>query len=212
MGRVVIADDHAVVRQGLRRVLEQDGTWTVVGEAENGRRAVALAREHRPHVVVMDYSMPELNGLEATRQIRAELRDVEVLLLTMHDSETLVREILAAGARGYILKSDAGDVLLAALTALRDHRPYFTSTVGELVLSGYLSPDAPDATREILSPREREVVQLFAEGKTTKEVGDALHISAKTVETHRANLLRKLRLRTLSDLVRYAIRNKIVEP
>jgi len=199
-----------MVRQGLRRVIEEQSGWQVCGEAGTGRRAVEKAVATKPDVVVMDFAMPELNGMEATRQIRAALPEVEVLILSMHESEELVREILAAGARGYVLKSDAGHSLVNAIKALAEHRPYFTSKISSLVMEGYLNPQ----TREnaTLTPREREIVQLVAEGRSTKEVADVLGISVKTAETHRSNILRKLDLRSVSDLVRYAIRNKIVEP
>lgn len=214
--RILIADDHEMVRQGLRRVITDHGQWDIVGEATDGRSAVELARSQRPDVAILDYSMPNLNGLEATRQIRAELPRTEVLVLTMHDAETLVREVLSAGAKGYILKSDAGRVLIEAVEMLLQHRPFFTPQVSELVLSGYLrggtgAPIADDAGGG-LTPREREVLQLIAEGRSTKDVADVLGLSVKTAETHRTNLMRKLDLHSLADLVKYAIRNKIIEP
>lgn len=212
--RVLIADDHELVREGLRRVLGDHGAWDIVGEVNDGRAAVELARAQRPDVAILDYSMPGLNGLEATRQIRAELPTTEVLLLTMHDTESLVREVLSAGAKGYVLKSDAGRVLVDAVTTLLRHQPFFTPQVSELVLSGYLR-NAGDAIAEdlgsALTPREREVLQLIAEGQSTKEVADALGFGVKTAETHRANLMRKLDLHSVAELVRYAIRNKIIE-
>ena len=210
--RLLIADDHALVREGLRRVLEARRDWEVCAEAENGRDAVAKAHTFKPDVVIVDFAMPELNGLEATRQIRATLPHTEVLVLTMHESDALVREVLAAGARGFILKSDAGHALIQAIETLLRHQTYFTPKVSELVLQGYLKP-AP-ALGEAAGPltaRERQVVQLVAEGKSSKEAADALGVSAKTVESHRANILRKLGLRSAAELVRYAVRNKIVE-
>ena len=210
--RILIADDHEMVRQGLRRVIEEQKGWSVCGEANTGRQAVAKAKQLRPEIVITDFSMPELNGLEATRQIRAALPRTEVLILTMHDSEQLVREVLAAGARGYILKTDAGNSLVAAVTALAQHKPYFTSKVSELVLEGFLNPQnlrADDGTGR-LTPREREIVQLLAEGKSNKEVASILGISVKTAETHRTNIMRKLELHSMGELVRYAIREKIV--
>ncbi len=214
--RILIADDHEVVRQGLRTILEAKRGWIVCGEASTGREAVEKARQLKPDVVVMDFSMPELNGLEATRQIRKALPQTEVLILTMHDSEQLVRNMLAAGARGYVLKKDAGNILVKAVEQLLQHKPFFTSKVTELVLSGYLDPAVPatkeDASGSPLTPREREVVQLLAEGKSNKEIADVLGISVHTAETHRTNIMRKLRLRSMSELVRYAIREHIIEP
>ncbi len=208
--RILLADDHELLRQGLRTLIEDQSGWQVCGEATTGREAVAKARELKPDIVVMDFTMPELNGMEATRQIRAALPRTEVLLLTMHESEELVREVLAAGARGYVLKSDAGRALVDALKALAEQKPYFTSKIAALVLEGYLNP----ITREnpVLTPREREIVQLVAEGRSTKELADRLGISPKTAETHRTNLMRKLNLHSVSEVVRYAIRNKFVEP
>jgi DNA-binding NarL/FixJ family response regulator len=208
--RILLADDHAMVRQGLRAVIEEQRGWEVCGEALTGREAVAQALELKPDIVVMDFTMPELNGMEATRQIRAALPRTQVLILTMHESEELIPEVLAAGARGYLLKSDAGGSLVEAIQSLAGQKPYFTSKVSALVLKGYLNP----STREnpVLTPREREIVQLVAEGKSTKEVADKLNISPKTAETHRTNIMRKLNLHSLSQLVRYAIRNKLVEP
>jgi DNA-binding NarL/FixJ family response regulator len=215
--RILVADDHEIVRQGLRALLEAQPGWQVVGEAIDGREALDKAKRLRPDVVVLDVSMPNLNGLEATRQIRKALPETEVLILTMHDSEQLVREVLEAGARGYVLKSDAGRELVTAVESVRNSKPYFTSRVSEIVLDGYLHAgersDAFNAPRAVrLSPREREIVQLLAEGKSNKEVAVALHISVKTAETHRTNLMRKLDLHSISELVRYAIRNKMVEP
>jgi DNA-binding NarL/FixJ family response regulator len=208
--RILLADDHEMVRTGLRALIESHLGWSVCGEATNGRKAVAMARELRPDVVVMDFSMPELNGMEATRQIRAVLPRTEVLILSMHESEELVRQMLAVGARGYLLKSDAGKALVEAITALSEHKPYFTSKIAAVVLQGYLNPQKENLRQ--LTPREREIVQLVAEGKSTKEVADVLGISPKTADTHRTNLMRKLGFHSVSELVRYAIRNQIVQP
>ena len=214
--RILLADDHEVVRHGLRVLLEAHPGWEVVGEAENGREAVDKVRQARPDVVVLDITMPELNGLEATRQILKAAPQTEVLILTMHESEQVAREVLAAGARGYLLKSDASRDLVSAVDALRQHRPFFTSRVSQMVLEGYLHGpslgDAPATRRELLTPREREIVQLLAEGKSNKDVAAALGISPKTIETHRANIMRKLNLHSVSELVRFAVRNRMVEP
>jgi DNA-binding NarL/FixJ family response regulator len=213
--RILVADDHDVVRRGLRAILESHPEWEVVAEAVNGRDAVELAGKLQPDVVVLDIGMPEQNGLEAARRIREKVPTAEVLILTMHESDQVTRDVLSAGARGYVLKSDAARDLVAAVEALSRHKLFFTSKVSEFVLKGYLeaaSRGEGEDTPGYLSAREREVLQLLAEGRTTKEVASSLHISVKTAETHRANLMRKLDLHTMSDLVRYAIRNKIVEP
>lgn len=211
--RVLLADDHEIVRAGLRRVLEASPDFEVVGEASTGREAVEMTLEMRPDVVVLDIAMPELNGLEATRQIVKDLPDAEVLILTVHDSESVIREVLNAGARGYLLKSDASRHLVAAVESLSRHEPFFTSKVSEIVLSGFLSGGSVSevARTDELTPREREIVQLLAEGKSNKEVASLLNISVKTVETHRTNIMKKLDLHSVSELVRYAIRNKIIE-
>jgi DNA-binding NarL/FixJ family response regulator len=208
--RILIADDHELVRDGLRGVLVAHGDWEICAEAVDGREAVERARELRPDVAILDYSMPQLNGLEATRQICAAVPETEVLILTMHDSESLVREVLAAGARGFILKSDARRVLVQAVESLLRHRPFFTEHVSELLLQGYLGPDGIKG-RGPLTPRERQIVQLVTEGRSSKEIARLLNLSVKTVETHRANVLHKLGLESVTDLVRYAVRNKIIE-
>ncbi len=208
--RVLLADDHEMVRKGLRATIEAHLGWIICGEACTGRQAVAQTRELHPDIVVMDLAMPELNGMEATRQIRAAAPRTEVLILSMHESEKLVHEMLAAGARGYILKTDAGEFIVAALEALSQHKPYFNPKVSAVVLQGYLNPEQQESSE--LTPREREIVQLIAEGKATKEVAEVLGISVKTADTHRTNLMRKLNLHSTAELVRYAIRNQIVQP
>jgi DNA-binding NarL/FixJ family response regulator len=213
--RILIADDHELLRRGIVATLGEMTGWTVVGQAANGREAVALARQLEPEVVVLDITMPELNGLEATRQILDAAPETRVLILSVHESEQVVREVLAAGAQGYLLKSDAGRELVAAVQALLDNKPYFTSRVAQMVLQGFLNaPVFQSGGHEPsrLSPREREIVQLLAEGKTTKEVAVVLGISTKTAETHRANVMRRLDFRSVVELVRYAIRNGIIEP
>jgi DNA-binding NarL/FixJ family response regulator len=211
--RILIADDHEVVRRGIRSLLEGERGWTVVAEASNGRQAVELARSAQPHVAILDISMPEMNGLEATRVIITELPACEVLILSMHDSEELVRRVLKSGARGYVLKSDAARDLVSAVSALSRHDPYFTSKVASFMLETYLASSEPVAAPEVaLTPREREVVQLLAEGHTNKEVAAALGISVKTAETHRTNVMQKLGVHSLSELIRYAVRNNIITP
>ena len=213
--RILIADDHDVVRRGLRAVLEAAG-HKVCAEASTGREALAAARSTAPDVAVLDVSMPDMNGLEAAARIREACPDAEVLVLTAHDTEDVVRGALEAGARGYVLKSDAGGDLVNAVEDLLKHRPHFTTRVAEMVLEGYLGTGAAAtpaaAVRETrLTPRDREILQLLAEGKTTKQVALTLSISVKTVETHRSNLMRSLGLDSISDLVRYAVRNRIIE-
>jgi DNA-binding NarL/FixJ family response regulator len=210
--RILIADDHELIRRGLAATLEEVQGWTIVAQAENGRRAVELAQALQPDIVILDLTMPELNGLDAARQILAERSGVRVLILTAHESEQLVREVLNAGAQGYVLKSDAGKALVSAVEALLDGRPFFTSKVARIVLDGFLRSQegtVNDAS-QALSPREREIVQLLAEGKSNKEVARALGITVKTAETHRGNIMRKMQFGSLSDLIRYAIRNNIV--
>ncbi len=215
--RILIADDHEVVREGLRALMQNHKGWEVCAEAATGREAVEKATEAKPDVVVLDIAMPQLNGLEAARQILKTRPETQVLILTMHESEELVREVLDAGARGYVLKSDAARSLVAALEALGQHTPFFTSKVAQIVLQGFLegkpaSAEVPRSTRGRLSAREREIIQLLAEGKGNKEVAASLNISVKTVETHRSNIMRKLNLHSIGDLTRYAIRNRIIEP
>lgn len=212
--RIVIADDHEMVRRGLAATLEDTGRWSVVAQADNGRDAAQLVELHAPDVVILDISMPELNGLDATRRILAARPQTRVLILTAHESEQLVREVLSAGARGYVLKSDAGRILVRAVEALLEGQTFFTSKVARLVLEGYLRGPGEaraEAQANVLSAREREIVQLLAEGASNKEVARALDISVKTAETHRSNIMRKMQFESLSDLVRYAVRNKIIE-
>jgi DNA-binding NarL/FixJ family response regulator len=212
--RILIADDHEVVRKGLCALLQAEPGWEVCGEAADGREATEKIRELKPDVSILDIGMPGLNGLEATRQILKDDPHAKVLILTFHDSDQVVRDVLNAGARGFLLKSDAARDLVVAIEALRRDKTYFTSKVAAMVLEGYLkggTKAAPIAVgRDRLTPREREVVQLLAEGKSTKEVAVALGLSVKTAETHRSNIMRKLQLHSVSDLVLYAVRNNIV--
>ena len=211
--RIFIADDHEVVRRGVRALLEAHPGWEVCGEAKDGREAVEKVKEANPDLVLIDVGMPHLNGLDAARQIITALPAVHVLVLTMHESEQVVREVLEVGARGFLLKSDAARDLIAAVEALQRRTTFFTSSVAEIVLNGYLhrGPELERPLKDRLTPREREVVQLLAEGKTSKEVASVLNLSVKTAETHRTNVMRKLNLHSVADLVRYAVRNRIVQ-
>ena len=194
-------------------MLESHAGWEVCGEAMDGREAVELAGRLKPDVLLLDIGMPNLNGLDATRQILAMMPEARILILTVHDSEQVVREVLAAGARGFLLKSDAGRDLLAAVEAVRHQRTYFTPKVAQMMLDGYLRPheESNASAQCVLTPREREVIQLVAEGKTTKEVATALCLSVKTAETHRTNLMRKLNLHSVADITLYAVRNGIIQ-
>jgi DNA-binding NarL/FixJ family response regulator len=215
--RIFIADDHEVVRHGLRALLENGTGWSICGEALDGRQAVEQVLELKPDMVVMDVSMPQLNGLEATRQIVRQAPRIPVLMLSVNDSEDLVRQVVAAGARGFMLKSDTGRDLLVAVDEVRQGRPFFSARLADFILQGYLKGGSPAAEPSEPAPssltgREREVLQLLAEGKSNKEVAASLGIGVKTAEAHRANLMRKLGVRSVSELVRYAIRNRMVEP
>jgi DNA-binding NarL/FixJ family response regulator len=213
--RILVADDHDIIRRGLKDLLTSRSGWEVCAEAKTGREAVTMAEQFKPEVVVMDISMPELNGLEAARQIHKSLPKTEILILTLHFSDQLVREIVEAGVRAYIMKSDADRDLIAAVEALSNHRPFFTARAADMLLDGFRRPktdiDTDTVIRNRLTTREREIVQLLAEGKSSKEVAVALGISVKTAETHRANIMRKLELHSVSELVRYAVRNQIIE-
>ena len=209
MKRFLIADDHEAVRLGLRAVLEQRADWEVVAEANDGSKALTAAIESRPHVAIVDFSMPRMTGVEVARRIRDYPLQTEVLIFTMHDNETLISELLKAGARGYLLKSDAQSHLIGAIECLALHKPFFTAKVSEALLDSFLKRPARDGS--MLTNRERCVVQLIAEGHTNKQVATILNISLKTVETHRSAIMRKLNLSSSAGLVRYAIRNNIVQ-
>ena len=212
---ILVADDHDVVRRGLRSLLQSRSGWQVCGEAENGREAVERAQKLKPSVVILDVTMPEMGGVEATRQILKALPKTEVLVLTMHDSEELVREVLDAGARGYVLKTDTGRDLIRAVESISEHRPFFTTKIAEMVLGGYLGKPrsgSAEVKPSSLTSRELEVIHLMSEGLSNKEVASALGISAKTAEAHRINIMRKLNLHSIAEVVRYAVRNKLLEP
>lgn len=210
--RILVADDHEYVRLGLRELIKTEPGFEICAEVANGEEAVAKTQDLKPDVVVLDISMPGLNGIEATRQIMRSVPETEVLVLTVYDSEQLILELLNAGARGYLLKSDASRELLVAIESLHQRKPFFTSKVARMVLRGYLEGSAVGGlSSESLTPRERQIAQLLAEGKTNKDVAVIQGITVKTAETHRANLMRKLDLHSISDLVHYAVRNQLIE-
>lgn len=219
--QILLADDHEVVRKGLRALLESHPGWKVIAEATDGREAVEKARDMHPDVAIVDIGMPSLNGLEATRQIVKKAPRTRVLVLTMHDTNPLIQQVVKAGARGYVLKSDVASDLVSAVDALCRDQTFFTSKVSQIILDRYVGKPAgaegvpgtesvPDSDSP-LTPREREVVQLLAEGKSSKEVAAVLGISVKTAETHRINLMRKLDCHSVAEVVRYAVRNLIAE-
>ena len=213
--RILIADDHDLMRRGVKSLLQSHPGWEVCAEAHTGREAVSKAEEMKPDVVIMDISMPELNGIEAARRVRKVAPNAEVLILSVHYSDQLIREILDARVRGYMIKSDSDGDLVAAVETLAQHKPFFTPRATEVILSNFSSAAHSEPLELIgdrLTSREREIVQLLAEGKSSKEVASSLCISVKTAETHRANIMRKLQLHTVSELVRYAVRNQIIEP
>jgi DNA-binding NarL/FixJ family response regulator len=213
--RILVADDHEIVRRGLVSLLKSHAGWEVCGEARDGREAVEKVKELRPDIVILDIGMPNLNGLEAARQMLHNNPQSKVLILTITDVDEVVRAVLDAGARGFVLKSDAARDLEAAVEALQSNQTFFTARVAEIVLSGYLGRSQPVADGELalpdLTPREREIVQLLAEGKSGKEVASHLNLSVKTVETHRSNIMRKLKLHSVSELVLYAVKNNMVQ-
>jgi len=213
--RILIADDHDLLRRGVRTLLQSHEGWEICGEASTGREAVIQAEELKPDIAILDISMPDRNGVEAARRIRKASPNTEVLVLSMHYSDQLIREIVEAGVRGYIVKSDSDRDLTIAVEALSKHKPFFTPHATEVILSKFNSggsvTEIPESVRDRLTSREREVVQLLAEGKSSKEVASSLCISVKTAETHRANIMRKLELHNVSELVRYAVRNQIIE-
>jgi two-component system, NarL family, response regulator NreC len=212
--RILLADDHKVVRQGTRALLSAIPEWEIVGEADNGRDAVSLTAELKPDIVILDIGMPELNGLDATRQIKKKSPETEVLIFTGQETEELVHDVFDSGARSYIMKTDAADHLIDALKALSEHKHFFTSRISEIVFARYVQgkkalEGGPERSR--ITDREREIVQLLAEGKSSKEIGMILGVSVRTVETHRAAIMKKLGLKSFSELIRYAVRNKIIE-
>jgi DNA-binding NarL/FixJ family response regulator len=214
--RILVVDDHQLFRDGVRALLQSHASWEICGEASTGLEAVVQAKELLPDIVILDISMPDLNGADAARRIQMASKNTEILILSMHYSDQLIREIVDAGARGYVLKSDSDRDLLLAVEALARHKPFFTSKATEVVQSETNSSGAvrkiPNSFRDRITSREREIIQLLSEGKKNKEIASLLSISIKTVETHRSNVMRKLEIHTTSELVRYAVRNQIIEP
>jgi len=213
--RLLVADDHDVVRKGVRTLLEGKPGWKVVAEASNGREAIEKAKLLQPDVTILDLAMPELNGLEAAREIVKSV-PTKVLILTFHDSDDLIRQSLEAGAQGYVLKSDSWRDLVAAVNALGRNKTFFTSKVTNMVVEGYLrSPSKKDEGDNRVVPqltkRQRQIVQLLAEGKSSKEVATILNISTKTAETHRSNIMQRLNYHSVTELVRFAVRHHIID-
>ena len=213
--RIVLADDHAILREGIRALLEDQPDMTVVGEAADGRTAVEFAREHKPDVIVMDIGMPLLNGLEATRQIKRDYPDVNVLVLTMHDNEEYVSQLLGAGASGYVLKRAASAELVTAIRAVAQGQSYLSPAVTKLLIEGYIGRKPAESavidTFDTLTAREREVLQLVAEGHTNSQIAKLLNISLKTVKAHRSNLMQKLGMHDRGELIKMAIQRGIIE-
>lgn len=210
--RIVIADDHEAIRVGVRTTLSANPDWRIVGEADNGRDALEVIRSTQPDIAILDYSLPMMNGLELTRAVKRELPRVEILIFTMHDREDVLAELLAAGVRGYLVKSDATKHLLSAVEALAIRRPYFSGQVSQTLLDRFVESTTRTTTNSPLTSREREIVQLIAEGLLNKEIAAILGLSIKTIETHRAAAMHKLDIKTAAGLVRYAVRNNIIEP
>ena len=214
--RILIADDHQLFRDGVRALLQSHAGWEICGEARTGREAVAKTIELRPDIIILDISMPDLNGVDAARRIRMASKNTEILILSMHYSDQLIREIVDSGARGYVLKSDPDHDLLTAVETLARHKPFFTSQAAEVIKSEFDTGEPitkiPKWLRNRVTSREREIIQLLAEGNKGKEIASSLGISFKTVDTHRSNVMCKLELHNITELVRYAVRNQIIEP
>ena len=206
--KVLIADDHQIMREGLRSLLEKEIDIQVLGEAEDGRMIQRMAQELLPDVIIMDVAMPDMNGIEATRQIVAQLPGVKIIALSMHDDRRFVLNMLKAGAAGYMLKDCAFKDLAKAIRVVMSHKTFLSPEVADIVVKDYLCATQPAEASvfNLLSPREREVLQLIAEGKTSALIGESLHISIKTVETHRQQIMVKLKIRSVAELTKYAIR------
>jgi DNA-binding NarL/FixJ family response regulator len=206
--RIVLADDHKIMREGLKALLEKQQGVEVIAEAETGLEAVRVAQKLKPDIIIMDIGMPGLNGIEATRQIVAEVPGVKIIALSMHSAKRFVIEMLKVGASGYLLKDSASEELMSCIRAVAANQPYLSPKITDVVLKDYLSTlsKAEPSAFSVLTAREREVLQLIAEGKSTKQIAFALHVSVKTVETHRQQMMEKLNLRSIAELTKYAIR------
>lgn len=209
MARILLAEDHEIVRRGIRGLLESHGNWEICGEAADGAEAVRLALLERPDIAILDYFMPKLNGIEVAQQVRRLLPQIQILMFTQHDGEDLMRGILRAGIRSFLLKSEAEDHLVQAVSALALRQPYFTTRASEAMLASFVGNPIPAPG---LTTRERLTVQRIAEGASNKRIAADLGVSVKTVETHRSAAMRKLGAKSMAELIRYAMRNKLVEP
>lgn len=208
--KIILGDDHVMVREGLKALLKDMPGVEIAGEADNGRDIVKLARKICPDVIIMDVAMPELNGVEATRQIVSEHPNTKVIALSMHSTRRVVEEMIQAGAVGYVLKNSAFEELASALDCIRNNKAYISPSVASIVLERFSNPSTHGPSpAAVLSPREREVLQLLTEGKNTKEIASSLTVSLSTVETHRRNIMNKLNLKTLPELTKFAIREGI---
>ena len=209
--RIVIADDHEVFRRGLISLFEPQPGWSVIGEAENGEQAVQMVTQRQPDIAILDLRMPVMDGLEATREMMKLTPKPRILILTMYADKQLVHDLLEAGAKGYVMKADAGRYLITAMETVMEGKLFFTTTVCEILLNGFLEKPAPPKGANQITKRETEVLKLLAGGKTNKQIASDLEISMRTVETHRASIMQKLQMNSVQDLVRYAVKHKLVE-
>ena len=209
---IFLVDSHEIVRRGLRDLLASHREWHVCGEADNGRSAVSLILQTAPDIVILGLDLPELNGIEVASQVKQALPSAEILFYTYHDEEYLIAEALRTGARGYVLKTDTEDKLIEAIGAMANHLPFFTAKAAEMLLNDLIKGGGSHQKAPSLTQRERDVIQLLADGRSNREIASRLEISVKTVETHRSSIMRKLKLNSITELVRYAIRNKLIQP
>lgn len=210
--RILLADDHKIVRDGLRTLIEKETGMEVIGEAENGRKALKIAQTIRPHIVIMDVTMPDMNGIEAARKIVTEIPGVKVIALSMHSDRRFVLGMLEAGASGYLMKDCAFDELAKAVRSVATGQTYLSPSIADVLVKGYLDKvnEKISVARSPLTEREREILQLLAEGQSSKEIAAHLGVSVKTVETHRRNMMQKLNMRSVAELTKYAIREGLI--